>query len=208
MKTRQPGWGNIPWLKLWDAMKECPQSEGQSVWQHGESVVAHLQDLVAYLRGEKVLEGWRLPEWVDEYKDQLLASIEHEWSIYTYAMYHDCGKPFCRVVDAEGKQHFPDHAKVSRAKYLEVAAGMERTQEIADLIAHDMDIHIIKADGVDKFCELKGATTLLLCGLAEIHSNAQLFGGEKGIESTSFKIKWKQISKRGNQVCQRLFVTV
>jgi hypothetical protein len=37
----------------------------------------------------------------------------------------------------------------------------------------------------------------LLTSLCELHSNASMFGG---IESTSFKIKYKQLDKRGNQV--------
>jgi hypothetical protein len=48
----------------------------------------------------------------------------------------------------------------------------------------------------------KDAITLLIAALAEVHSNASLFGG---IESTSFKIKWKTIDKRGRQICKRYF---
>jgi hypothetical protein len=39
--------------------------------------------------------------------------------------------------------------------------------------------------------------TLLVAALAEIHSNAQLFGG---IESVSFKSKWKNWDRRGKQI--------
>jgi hypothetical protein len=209
MKNRQPGWGNIPWMALWDAMKSCPQTEGQSVWEHGESVVLHLEELISYLKGEKTLDDWRLPEWLSEFREQILSSLPDHGTIRAYAMYHDCGKPFCRVIGEDGKQHFPDHAKVSRAKYLEVTADAESTDscsyEIADLIAHDMDIHLMKADDVEAFCNLRYPAALLLTGLAEIHSNAKMFGG---IESTSFKIKFKQIEKRGKQVCQRIFNTV
>lgn len=41
------------------------------------------------------------------------------------------------------------------------------------------------------------AKTNLIAGLSEIHANASMFGG---IDSTSFKIKWKQISKRGKKI--------
>jgi len=201
--NKQPGWGNIPWMTLWDAMKTCPQTKNQSVWEHGESVRDHLSKLIAFLRGnETTLEGWKLPNWIFVYRSELLSSLAPDGVLETYAMYHDCGKPFCRTVDAEGKQHFPDHAKVSRAKYLEVAEGTESCYEIADLIAHDMDIHTMSSEDVEAFCKLKNATSLLLAGIAEIHSNAAMFGG---IESVSFKIKWKQIDKRGKSICEKLF---
>jgi hypothetical protein len=73
---------------------------------------------------------------------------------------------------------------------------------IAKLILHDMDIHTMKAADVDEFCRHREATTLLLAGLAEVHSNAKMFGG---IESESFKIKWSQINKRGKAICRKLF---
>jgi hypothetical protein len=44
---------------------------------------------------------------------------------------------------------------------------------------------------------LQTVLTLLVTSLCELHSNASMFGG---IESTSFKIKYKQLDKRGNQV--------
>ena len=61
----------------------------------------------------------------------------------------------------------------------------------------DMDIHLLKAVGVEEFASRPEAATLLLTGLAEVHSNAAMFGG---ISSTSFKIKWKQIDRRGKAI--------
>jgi hypothetical protein len=61
----------------------------------------------------------------------------------------------------------------------------------------DMDIHILSADALKEFSERPEAISLLITGLAEIHSNASMFGG---IESTSFKIKWKHLNKRGRQL--------
>ena len=60
-----------------------------------------------------------------------------------------------------------------------------------------MDIHLLKSDGVEEFAKNPHAFTLLLTGLAEIHSNAEMFGG---LESVGFKIKWKSINQRGKQI--------
>jgi hypothetical protein len=55
----------------------------------------------------------------------------------------------------------------------------------------------MKAEDVEDFCkDPKMACTLLLSALAEVHSNANMFGG---IDSTSFKIKWKHLDKRGKK---------
>lgn len=65
-----------------------------------------------------------------------------------------------------------------------------------------MEIHLLKSDMVEEFCkDKKTALTLLLIGLCEIHSNSEMFGG---IESTSFKIKWKAISKNGRRIINYL----
>lgn len=64
-----------------------------------------------------------------------------------------------------------------------------------------MDIHTLKSEGVDEFCKNPYALTLLLTGLAEIHSNAAMFGG---MDSTSFKIKWKCLNQRGKQIINNL----
>ena len=91
------------------------------------------------------------------------------------------------------KKHFPDHSEVSHQVFLQVFNDVVS----ADLIKHDMDIHLLKSDGVEEFCQNPYTLTLLLVGLAEIHSNAKMFGG---LESTSFKIKWKSINQRGKQI--------
>ncbi|MFK4132416.1 hypothetical protein ACI2KR_09060 [Pseudomonas luteola] len=114
-----------------------------------------------------------------------------------YQTYHDCGKPFCRIVDEAGKQHFPDHAKHSEQTWLSCGGD----PIAARLMGMDMDIHVLKGDDVESFASRPEAASLLLTGLAEIHSNAQMFGG---IDSVSFKMKWKHIDRRGKQIAKLL----
>lgn len=119
---------------------------------------------------------------------------------YYYTTYHDCGKPFCQTIDSEGKVHFPNHA----LKSAEIWKNLGGSDLQCTLMAQDMDIHKLKAIGIPEFVSRPHATTLLIAGLAEIHSNAKMFGG---IESTSFKIKYKQIDRRGASICKLLFAT-
>ena len=64
-------------------------------------------------------------------------------------------------------------------------------------MAMDMDAHLLKSDGVAEFAARPQATALLLTALAEVHSNAAMFGGA---DSDSFKIKAKHLDRRGGQV--------
>jgi hypothetical protein len=65
----------------------------------------------------------------------------------------------------------------------------------------DMDVHLMKAADITEFIKRPEAITLLITALCEIHSNCAMFGG---IESTSFKIKWKHIDKRGRAIFKTL----
>lgn len=179
-------------------MQLCPQTETQSVYQHGCSVKEHIFDLISYLKTGKIDEGWRLPIWMETYREQLLSALLPEDVIEEYTIFHDCSKPYCLFLDEEGKRHFPDHANKSYNKWLEVGGN----EEAAQLMKMDMDIHLLKDKDVDEFCKRPQAITLLLTGLAEIHSNAVAFGG---MESVSFKIKYRQIDKRGAAICRKLF---
>ena len=178
-------------------MSECEQTKGQSVLQHGQSVRNYLFDLINHLRNSSPLQyEWRLPDWVSENKDFLLSSLPDDETLELYTIYHDCGKWKCLTIDSEGKRHFPNHAEVSYQYFKQVF----NNQVAADLILHDMDIHLLKSDGVVEFCKNPYVLTLLLTGLAELHSNAQYLG----LESTSFKIKWKSINQRGKQIINQL----
>jgi hypothetical protein len=194
-------------------MHTCEQTKGQTVFQHGESVWEYTQDLLQPIQTKE----WKLPDWFHQFGDQLRSSLHPIDIIEKYTRYHDIGKPLCRTVDPDGRVHFPNHADVSREAYLQATGDLIT----ANLIGWDMCIHSEKSEeialrlnggyfaGADKGWE-KGyrpwtkqdACTLLIAALAELHSNARLFGGTS---STSFKIKFKQIDKRGKQICKFYF---
>ena len=108
-------------------------------------------------------------------------------------VYHDWGRPFVRVVEAEGRVHVPDHAAESERVWLESGGKAE----VGSLIRMDMDAHLLKGDQIADFASRPQAATLLLTVLAEVHANAEMFGG---LNSDSFKIKIKHLDKRGRQV--------
>lgn len=112
------------------------------------------------------------------------------------AFWHDCGKPFCKVVDSEGKSHFPGHAKKSAEIFRELYPEWEQS---ARLIEQDMDIHTLSAEELEEFAKRPEAVALLLSGLAAVHANAEMFGG---LMSDSFKSKWKHLDRRGKALCK------
>lgn len=186
-----------------DAMKACEQRSGQNIWQHGESVKDYLMDLIKFLRDPHYVckYTWRFPQWLLRHSKELLERLPADEILEKYAFWHDCGKPFCKIQDGNGKAHYPNHAKVSGAIFRELYPEQE---EIAVLIEMDMDIHMLSSAEVQEFSSRPQAIALLLAGLAEVHSNAELFGG---ITSDSFKIKWKQLEKRGGAICKNLLMT-
>lgn len=184
--------------ELIEKMKSCEQTKGQSVYQHGESVKDYLFDIINHLKYDTSLKyKWSIPQCIYDNKEIILNSLPNEKTLELYTVFHDCGKPFCLEVDSNGKRHFPNHAKISYDVFNDVF-----NDDIASyLILHDMDIHLLKSNGVEEFSKNPYSTTLLLTGLAEIHSNCELFGGT---DSTSFKIKLKSITKRAKQLFKLL----
>ncbi len=183
-------------------MISCEQTKGMSVLEHGKSVKEYLFDLLNHLRNKTPLKyEWRLPQWIHDNSEYLLSKLPDDKTLSLYTTYHDCGKPFCLEIDNDNKRHFPNHSE----KSYEIFKQIFKNEIAAELIKHDMDIHLLKSDGVEEFCKNKNAITLLLSGLAEIHSNARMFGG---VESTSFKIKLKSITQRGKQILQILNDTI
>lgn len=172
-------------------MKSCEQTQGLNILEHGISVNKYYKDLKSHIIDGKPLEyEWKLPDWI--YNKSIWSNLLEDKDINTYQIYHDCGKPYCLIIDENGNRHFPDHAKISGQIWRQIGGSEIQAQ----LIEHDMDIHLLKMEDFDTFKKLPYAETLLITGLCEIHSNAAMFGG---IESTSFKIKWKKINKIGKR---------
>ncbi len=186
------------------AMLNCEQTPGQSVYQHGMSVCDHLFTLRDYLKHGSVLEGeWKLPDWLEHYKDRILANLHEDDKIQLYALYHDCGKPYCRHIDEQtGQVHFPNHEQVSR--YIWSCVGGDDL--VGHLIANDMVIHTASSQEIAEKMQgewsREDCVTLLMASLAEITSNAKMFGG---VGSLSFRIKWKVVDKRGRQILKSCF---
>lgn len=107
-------------------------------------------------------------------------------------------KPYCRIIDEKGNPHFPGHTEVS-TKVAELLFPDDKI--VHKLISMDMDIHTLKSKDVYNFAKRPESVSLLITGLCEIHANASMFGG---IESTCFKIKWKQINIRGKHILSTL----
>ena len=174
------------------AMLKCEQTKGQSVYQHGISVNQYFHDLIDSLKGLYSLPDskWKIPEWLEDYKDCILNNLHSMEQIEQYLLFHDCGKPYCRT--EEGK--FPNHAEISA--YVWSCVNNDHT--IRKLVADDMVLHTANSEEINqKLMEwsTKDACTLLLAALSEIHSNARMFGG---IDSVSFKMKWKHLDRRSN----------
>lgn len=140
----------------------------------------------------------KIPEWLKGNHVTLNSYLPDIKTLRDYVIYHDCGKHLVKELDEEGRVHYPNHANAS-ADYWKENGGCE---EVEKLIRNDMFFHTCSAKELEETDLTKAElATLLLTSLAEIHANAELFGG---IESTSFKSKFKQIDRRGKKFCKGL----
>lgn len=179
-------------------MRTCEQTKGQSVLEHGLSVKRKTFELLDHLeKGVPLKSDWNIPDWIYTNKKYILDNLVDRKTIKEYTILHDCGKPYCIQYDDEGKRHFPNHAQVSADVY----SSFSENSVIRNLILHDMDIHLLRAEDDLKFASMPNPITHIVVGLAELHANAEMFGG---IESDSFKIKWKRINKRGRSILEIL----
>lgn len=190
----------LSYNKLIADMSSCEQTKGMSVYEHGQLVNDYYNDFLHYMKTGVTFHLWKMPTWVDQYGHEIMSNLLDYDTMSRYQIHHDCGKPYCRCVDEDGKIHFPDHANVSADVWSKLFPD---DKKVIDLIRNDMVIHTIKSDELLEFTKNPLAVSLLITGLCEIHANASMFGG---IESTSFKIKWKQIDRRGKQVVSNLAI--
>lgn len=201
---------HLTYKEVKQAMMECEQTPGLSVLDHGKLVYQYYQNMEEIFIFDGDATGWRIPKWLMDYADDF--HFYSDQIIWFYTHYHDCGKPYVLEIDADGKRHFPNHAEKSYQVWKQIDHPkliQEQypffIEEVGQLILHDMDLHLLKADQIDSWLEQRNeqeAITLLLIALCEVHANAEMWGG---IDSVGFKIKWKQINKRGNQICQKLY---
>lgn len=183
-------------LSLRKLMRETDQMQNLSVLDHGLQVARYFEDLRLHVLYQKPLQyEWRLPEWA--LSPVLWQALPPLKTLRNYHIYHDCGKPLCKTIDDNGRPHFPDHANVSADTWL----ALTGCEDEATLMRRDMEVHLLKGNQVESFCEQPFAATLLLTGLSELHANAAMFGGT---DSTSFKIKFKQLNRRGKAIADLL----
>lgn len=183
-------------------MRQCMQFNTLNTLDHGKQVAAFYFDLVSHIKNGSPLKfAWSdLPDWASH-----PAIIDHQMDFdmcQRYQTYHDCGKPFCLTIDADGKRHFPDHAQVSKKIWLDYGGDPLE----AELMGKDMDLHLLKAEDTAQWAASNRelGPTLLLTAWSEIHANAVMFGG---LDSESFKIKAKRLRQRAKAImglwCQR-----
>lgn len=177
---------------LLDLMQSTEQMKGLSVHAHGLMVRESYKVLISELEAGQ--SDPILQEVYANLKDKVLS----DEIVHVYQEYHDCGKPLCRIVDDEGKVHFPDHANVSANVWKHLFPEQETIQE---LMRKDMDFHMGKSDDFDALWEHPLAPTLYLTAWAEIMANCQMFGGQ---DSTSFKIKKKKLIQAGKRFLKTL----
>lgn len=181
-------------LELIRDMHNCWQSEslGISVLDHGIMVWDWFLSIMLYYSHVRLPKNFL--ESIESV-DILYTSVHCFSDVKKYCIYHDCGKPYCETVDEEGKRHFPGHADMSCMTYRSVFP--KESPLVSELIRLDMVMHTEGAEKIEEMgIDQQTMNTLLLVGFAELNANATLFGG---YESTSFKIKFKKLTRRFNR---------
>jgi len=172
-------------------MKKCEQFKGMNVLEHGEGVVDWFNDLYPNaIHQTPYRKIWRMPKWV--HNKTLTSRLLPLNILNVYQLYHDIGKPYCRTVDEAGRQHFPNHAEVSKKVWNEVSEDSAESRIVGELIGMDMMCHTVRGEELLAFAKHPYAPSLLFTALAEVHSNAAFL---EATDSDGFKIKLKQLDK-------------
>ena len=144
--------------------------------QHGQSVNYWYLTLYA----DQTMFGHpEIEEWAKSY---------HVKDLRAYHFNHDCSKPYIRIIDESGKEHYPNHSFESSKRYI----AEHGHDQFADMILHDMDFHTKRGEELKETWSLPYSDDLYFTAWSEIFANAELFGGR---ESDSFKIKRKRLIK-------------
>lgn len=175
-------------------MKACEQASGLTIYQHGLAVANRYRDLHKLLSTGSSAYAWHIEPDDMLILAKLLPAALSPKEARMYHIFHDCGKPSCLQVDADGKRRFPGHAEASAALFRKALPGDELS---ARLIEKDMLCHTTKPAQAQELLADPDFSTLLLTAWSELHANAEaLFGG---FQADSFKIKRKQLSKLGQK---------
>lgn len=168
-------------------MSNCEQTKGLTILQHGEQVSCWYGKLYNHLMG--IESDYIFNVIPSEVMDILRLNIglaNTPIELKEYHIFHDCGKPFFREVDSEGRQHFPNHAAISYEYWLKNGGDLWT----AWFILHDMDLHTQSVEACSEILKHSCGMSLLLTAWSEIFANAIMFGG---VDSVGFKMKKKHL---------------
>ena len=175
-------------------MSQCYQDKGntQTILQHGHAVY---QQLLKLINNPEAIHGLKTltTEQICILRDKVLEL--DAWTIESYTVMHDMGKPFCKLGDS-----FPDHANKSFEYWNKISTN----KTVGELIKNDMLFHTARTseDIFSLGLSNNVLATLALTALAELQSNAiTLFGG---FDSDSYKIKRKRLEKNIKLLLERL----
>lgn len=170
-------------------MESCFQFKELNTLEHGKKVFSCYRLLMGTENWNDL--AWPVPDWMVENKEFLKSNQVSFKIIRKYLIYHDCGKWFCHQKDSSGASHFRDHAQIS-AWIWESLFGPGL---VPDLMARDMDLHLLKPSELKNYAHKKLIPTLLISAYCELIANSEMFGG---FESISFKIKYKNLKRIAN----------
>lgn len=196
------------------------QSIGVNYYQHGEQVAQQFIALMNLLKtGEAQTKidhssprrRWVLPKWIVNHQQWIYNKLVSQMDqYYIYHVWHDCGKPLIKQLDAQQAVHYPDHALVSSKAWL--AAG--GNNYIATLIENDMVPHHLRS--VDEAQQLAkndphflGLMVTAVCSL-HVCSPSTKEGDTCPLDLTTtagFKIKMKRIAFYGKWMMRILHPT-
>ena len=171
-------------------MEETEQTKCLNLYQHGQQVWFYLNKILKH-----DYEGMKLPKWYTDHSEFIHKNLFNRELLKIYAIWHDIGKTETLQIDEEtGRRRFPGHAEASKRIWLQLGGN----QEIAELMGLDMIFHTETAEQIlARNLDKRILCTLMISALAELHANAEMFGG---IQSESFCIKFKKLEQRAKKI--------